>query len=312
MNTRLIQIRGYIMNNVNNTNSNSYEIITDSAANLTNKLVAEDDIKMIPLKYVICDEEFDSYIENNDDDTIIKDFYAKLRNKESVTTSCVNKTYCTEYLENILQQGKDFIYLAFSSGLSATYNIALSVIESLKEKYPERKMYVADTLAASFGQGLLVDYAAQKRKDGMSIDELYKWHEENKFHLCHWFTVDDLFFLKRGGRVSATTAIAGTLLGIKPVMHVDNDGHLINVDKTRGRKQSLIELVNRMEKTAINPKDQRVFIGHGDCYEEALFVRDLVKERFGVKDFEITYINPIIGAHSGPGTMALFFMGKER
>lgn len=288
-----------------------YEIITDSAANLTYELIKKYNIRSISMKYAVGVEEYDTNFDS-DDDKWIKDFYKSLRDKKQITTSCINSSVFEKLFTEVLESGKDFIYLAFSSGLSKTCHIAEEVISNLREKYPERKMYLVDTLAASFGEGLLVDYAARQREEGKTLDEVYEWQERNKLHLCHQFTVDDLFFLKRGGRVSAATAIAGTMLGIKPVLHVDNDGHLINVDKVRGRKQSLIALVDRMEKTAFTPKNQRVFIGHGDCLEDALFVKKLVHDRFGTNDFEITYINPIIGAHSGPGTLALFYLGTER
>ncbi len=288
-----------------------YEIITDSAANLTYSLIKKYDIKVIPMKYFIDTEEFDADM-TSDDDGWIKDFYRNLREKKQITTSCINEAEFEKMFTEVLENGRDLIYLAFSSGLSKTCSIAQDVAERLREKYPDRKIYVVDTLAASFGQGLLVDYAARQRAEGKTIDEVYNWQESKKLHLCHQFTVDDLFFLKRGGRISAATAIAGTMLGIKPVLHVDNEGHLINIAKVRGRRQSLNALVERMEKTAVNPKNQRVFIGHGDCIDDALYVKKLVHEKFGTTDFEITYINPIIGAHSGPGTLALFYVGTER
>ncbi len=289
----------------------NYEIVTDSAANLTYSLTKKYDIKVISMKYLMDSEEYDT-APISDDDAWLKEFYTNLRAKKQITTSCINAADFEKVFIEILENGRDFIYLAFSSGLSRTCSIAVDVIEQLKKRFPDRKMYVVDTLAASFGQGLLVDYAARQRAEGKTIEEVYNWQEENKFRLCHQFTVDDLFFLKRGGRISAATAIAGTMLGIKPILHVDNEGHLVNVDKVRGRKQSFIALVDRMEKNAVNPKKQRVFIGHGDCIEDALYVKKLVHDRFGTADFEITYINPIIGAHSGPGTLALFYLGTER
>lgn len=291
----------------------NYEIVTDAAANLTYELVHKYDIKIMNMKYYVGEEEYYGYVDT-EDDTQIKEFYAALRRKEAITTSCVNTVYCREFFEEILKQGKDLIYLAFSSGLSGTYNIALETFNQLREEYPERKLYIVDTLAASLGQGLLVDYAARQRRDGWTLEQVYEWQEQNKLHLAHWFTVDDLFFLKRGGRISGATAIAGTVLGIKPVLHTDDEGHLVNVTKVRGRKAALTELVNRMEATVIKPKQQHVFIVHGDCFEDMEFVKNLVMQRFDVKEKDIThnYVTPYIAAHSGPGTLALFFIGTGR
>lgn len=289
----------------------SYQIVTDSAANLPYRLVKKYKLRVLSFEYFIGEEKFETYVET-DDDKWQRDFYAALREKKKITTSCLNAAAIRECFTEILDAGQDLIYLAFSSGLTKTYEIAKGVVDELTEEYPDRKVYVVDTLAASFGQGLLVDYACRQQEEGKTIDEVRDWQEANKLHLCHQFTVDDLFFLKRGGRISTTTALAGTVLGIKPVLHVDNEGHLVNVDKARGRKQSLTELVNRMERTAINPKAQRVFIAHGDCFDDCKFVEKLVRDRFGVKDIELNFINPVIGAHSGPGTIALFYIGTER
>mgnify|MGYP005880787359 CR=1 FL=1 len=183
---------------------------------------------------------------------------------------------------------------------------------SLREKYPERKLFVVDTLCASMGEGLLVWHAGQLKKQGKTIEEVRDWAEENKLHLCHQFTVDDLHFLMRGGRISATTAAVGSMLKIKPVLHVNNEGKLVNIGKARGRKASLNTLVDRMEATAVNPGEQTVFISHGDSLEDAQYVARLVSERMGVKDIRINYVGPVIGAHSGPGTLALFYLGTER
>lgn len=289
----------------------SFVIITDSAANLTPEYVKKHNLIMVSLKYYIGENEYESFIENDSDD-YLKNFYSLLRLKESVTTSCINENVFTELFENILSEGYDFIYLAFSSKLSATCEIAANVAGKLKEKYPDRKLYVVDTKCASMGQGLIVDYALRQRDDGWTLNEIYNWQEEHKLNLSHWFTVDDLFFLKRGGRINTATAIAGTVLGIKPVLHVDDEGFLVNVTKARGRRQSLDMLVDKMEELAIDPGNQRVFIAHGDCIEDLKYVRKQVRERFGTKEIETTYINPIIGAHSGPGTLALFFYGKNR
>ncbi len=196
--------------------------------------------------------------------------------------------------------------------MSGTYNVAAMVAEDLREKYPERKIYTIDSLAASMGQGLLVYHAAEQRLAGKSIEEIRDWLLENRLRLCHWFTVDDLLYLKRGGRISAAAAAIGTILSVKPVMHVDDEGKLVPVSKVRGRKKSLVALVDEMEKTCTNPTEQMVFISHGDSMEDARYVENLVRERLNVKDVRINYVDPVIGAHSGPGTVALFFLGTRR
>ena len=185
-------------------------------------------------------------------------------------------------------------------------------MEELREKFPDRKIRTVDTLAASMGQGLLVYLAAKKRQEGMGLDELGDWVEENRLKLCHWFTVDDLMFLKRGGRVSGAAAVMGTMLGIKPVLHVDDEGHLIPMEKVRGRRASLDALVKHMQATAIRPAEQTVFISHGDCQADCDYVAQQLREKLGVKHIVTSCIGPVIGAHSGPGTVALFFVGEKR
>ncbi|MEG0596998.1 MAG: DegV family protein, partial [Oscillospiraceae bacterium] len=253
---------------------------------------------------------YQNHPDNRDMDP--KLFYELLRNEEMATTAAVNVADYTELLTPILQSGKDVLILVFSSGLSATYQSACLAAGELAEEFPDRKIMTVDTLAASLGEGLLVWHAAQLKNAGKSMEEVAQWVEENKLHLCHWFTVDDLHFLKRGGRVSAATAVLGTMLSIKPVMHVDNEGHLINMTKARGRKASMVALVDNMEKAAIDPANQMVFLSHGDCLEDAQKVADMVKERLGVKEVILNNVGPVIGAHSGPGTLALFFLGTER
>lgn len=239
-------------------------------------------------------------------------FYERLRSGDMATTSAVNVAQYTEALEPLLQAGQDVLILAFSSGLSTTYNSSLIAVKELQAKYPDRKLFTVDTLCASLGQGLLVWYAAQARARGGSIEEVRDWIEEHKLNLCHQFTVDDLYFLKRGGRISSATALVGSMLHIKPVLHVDNEGHLINTGKVRGRQAALKALVDRMEHTAIDSGSLTVFISHGDCLEDAQMVADMVKKRFGVQEVYINYVGPVIGAHSGPGTLALFYMGTDR
>ena len=235
-----------------------------------------------------------------------------LRDGIPATTSMVTVEDFLKSFDSVLQQGRDLLYIAFSSGLSGTYSSAELAAKELREKYPERKIMIVDSLAASMGEGLLVYNAVQQKKNGASIEQVYQWVLDNRDHLCHWFTVDDLKHLKRGGRISATTALVGSMLHIKPILHVDNAGHLIPVSKVRGRKRSLIGLVDRMEETCVHPEDQVIFISHGDALEDAQTVANLVQKRMHVRDIKINTIGPIIGAHSGPGTIALFFLGTKK
>ncbi len=287
-----------------------YVILTDSCCDLTEELVRELDVSYVALRFTIENRTYQNWLDGRD--LPFDQFYAKLRSGIMATTSAINPTDWVAAMEPILQAGKDILVIAFSSGLSSTYQAGTMAAAELSERYPDRKIYVVDSLCASSGEGLLVWYAANKKKEGASIEEVRDYLEEHKLHLSHWFTVEDLNFLKRGGRVSATTALVGTVLGIKPVLHVDDEGHLINVDKARGRKSSLNALVDRMEKTAIHPEGETVFICHGDCLAEAQYLAEQVKNRLHVAEVRIFETGPVIGSHSGPGTMALFFMGKQR
>ena len=287
-----------------------YVIITDSASDLPQALVDEMGVHVVPLTVNYRGGHFADYPDNRELDPA--EFYAGVRSGELPSTSAVSVGQWTDEMTPFLKAGKDILVLAFSSGLSTTYQSAVIAASDLAAEYPERKVLVADTLCASLGQGLLVWYAVQKKNAGEDILSVRDYVENNKLHLCHWFTVDDLIHLKRGGRVSAATALVGTLLGIKPVMHVDNEGHLINVGKARGRKASIQAMVDHMAQTAIAPAGQTIFISHGDCLDDAEYLADLCRQRFGLKDVVINYVGPVIGAHSGPGTLALFFMGTER
>ncbi|MGI5962869.1 MAG: DegV family protein [Lawsonibacter sp.] len=287
-----------------------FVILTDSSADLGADLVTQLDVQVLPLSFSIQGNTYYNYPDNHDMDP--HRFYNMLREGEVATTAAVNVAQYTEALEPFLQAGQDVLILAFSSGLSATFSSSAVAATELREKYPERKIYTVDTLCASLGQGLLVSLAAKERQKGKSIDEVRDWVVSHKLSICHQFTVDDLHFLKRGGRISATTAVVGSMLKIKPVLHVDNEGHLTSIGKARGRHASLKALVDRMEQTAIDPKDQVVFISHGDCLDDAQLVAQMVKDRFGVQHVYINYVGPVIGAHSGPGTLALFYVGVER
>jgi DegV family protein with EDD domain len=244
-------------------------------------------------------------------ESFMKDMYAGMRAGETASTAAVNPDGWASIMEPILAAGEDVLVMAFSSGLSTTYQSAVIAANDLQEKYPDRKINVVDTLCASLGQGLLVWYAAQKAKT-MTLEELTTWCEEHKLNLCHWFTVDDLMFLKRGGRVSAATALVGTMLQIKPVMHVDDEGHLVKVTTARGRKASINALAAKMGETALPGENDTVFICHGDCQEDADYLANRVKELYGVKDVLVYYTGAVIGSHSGPGTLALFYLGEHR
>lgn len=290
-----------------------FEIVTDSCCNLLEDMIDDFGIHVLPLTFMVDgeDEVYQSYLKGERTD--LKQFYTMMREGKVFKTSLPNLAESEALFRELLGSGRDVLYIAFSSGLSGTYQALSLMAAQLQEEFPERKIHVVDSLAASGGQGLLVWYAVQHARAGESIDQVRDWLEENKLHLAHWFTVDDLMFLFRGGRVSKTAAWAGTLLNIKPVLHVDDEGHLIPMEKVRGRKKSLNALIDHMEKSANKPiSDQMVFITHGDCIEDAEYVAAKIKERFGVKDVVINYVDPVIGAHSGPGTMALFFLADKR
>ena len=287
-----------------------FVLVTDSAADMSQEMVEETGVVVLPLSFTIQGKTYRDYPDNREMNLAL--FYDMLRAGEVATTSAVNVDQYTQALEPLLQSGKDVLILAFSSGLSGTYQASAIAVKELQEKYPERRLYTVDTLCASLGQGLLVWLAAQQQKKGGSIEEVRDWAEANKQSLCHQFTVDDLHFLKRGGRISATTAMVGSMLQIKPVLHVDNEGHLVSVGKARGRRASLKALVDKMEKTVTEDGRRMVFISHGDCRKDAALVGEMVKERLGVAEVRINHIGPVIGAHAGPGTVALFYLGTER
>lgn len=288
----------------------NYVVMTDSSADLTAALVEQLGLDVIPLSVNVGTQSFLNYPDEREISST--DFYEMLRKGANAQTSAVNVDTFLNAMSVHLKAGKDVLYLGFSSGLSSTYGASEVAAQELRETYPDRKIFTVDTLCASLGQGLLVYLTMQKVLSGATIEEAAAYAEENRLHLCHWFTVDDLFFLKRGGRVSAATALVGSALGIKPVLHVDNEGHLINVSKARGRKNSILALVDRMESSAIEPQKQTIFISHGDCLDDANFLAEELRKRFGISDITINFVGPVIGAHSGPGTLALFFLGTER
>ncbi len=287
-----------------------FVIITDSTSDLPVNIINELGILVIPMLFTIGETNYMHYHDERELES--HEFYERLRLGKKSTTTLINiKTYI-EYFEPIIKAGRDILYISFSSGLSGSYNSSLLATKELMEKYPKSKMICVDSKAASLGEGLLVYSAAMKKEEGFELEELNDWIINNRPHLCHWFTVSDLNHLKRGGRMTAMTAAIGTALDIKPILHVDDEGHLIPVDRVRGRKRSLRALFDHMLESCINPEEQIIFIGHGDSLNDAEFLEKIIRNKFKVKDVVISNIGPIIGTHSGPGTIALFFFGTEK
>ena len=287
-----------------------YVLMTDSSCDLPAALAEKMELIVLPLYVDVNGQKYTNYLDERE--ISFSEIYARLRTKCPAKTSAVNFNDFLEPMESMLRAGRDILYIGFSSGLSSTYDAGAMAAREMAERFPERKIYTVDSLCASMGQGLLVYLAWKQKQSGCSIEEVRDYVEDNKLHLCHWFTIDDLMFLKRGGRISGATAIVGSMLSIKPVMHVDNAGHLIKVGTARGRKASLRALADHAERLGVDLDKQAVFISNGDCLGDANFLADIMRERFGVKDIVINYVGPVIGAHSGPGTVALFFLGTER
>lgn len=288
----------------------SFKIVTDSCANLTDRQIEEYGIEIVSLKYRIGEKEFESYIKGEKNDCA--EAYKLLREKEMITTSLANRGDFDKIIPPILEGGEDVLLLSFSSGLSGTYQNAMLAAEDYRELYPERKIIVVDTLCAALGQGLAVHYAVKLKHEGKTIEEIANWLENNKLSICHIFTIDDLFFLKRGGRLSGTSAVFGTLLGIKPLLHMADDGKLYVTGKARGRAATLEHLISSVGEKGIDIENQDIFVVHGDCEKEATYIGDEIKRRYKVKNVVYNLLDPVIAAHSGPGTLAVFFIGKER
>ena len=288
----------------------SYSILAEVTTDLPQEYLTKHDIVPIPMNYTLDGKEYAGGVENS---VSLHLFYDKLRKGNLAKTSAVSPEQMRGIFEEELKQGKDVLYLGFSSGLTSGFQSAQLAWDDLKELYPEATILCVDTLCASLGHGLLVDHVARKREEGFTIEEAAQYAEAIRLHVCHYFTVDDLNHLYRGGRVSKTAAIFGTMRGIKPVMHVDDAGHLIPHGKVRGRRQSLDSLVASMgEKLTEEYKNPYVFISHGDCEPDAKYVAEQVKAKYGLKCEVMNPIGAIIGTHSGPGTVALFFLGKDR
>ena len=283
-----------------------YVLITDSACDILPEKLQEWKVELIRLPYLFTDDGKELL----DNDQPMKEFYNEMRGGRVAKTSGVNENTFVTVFTAFLEEGKDILYLAFSSGLSVTCENGKKVAAQLAEKYPDRTIRVVDSLCASAGQGLFVYLAAQNRDRGMDVNENADAMENDKLHICHWFTVEDLKYLKRGGRVSAATALLGTALNVKPVLHVDNEGHLIKMTQVHGRKKSIRRMAEMLGETIL--EDTPVFISHGDCLEDAELLAKILKEEYGRETNLITGIGSVIGAHSGPGTLALFFRGRER
>lgn len=284
-------------------------IVTDSCSDLPREYVKKRNLPVLSFVFNLMGQE---RMDDLGQTLSSSDFYNAVRGGEMPTTSQVNiQTYIDFFREHI-KKDKTLIYMCFSSGLSGSYNNALLAKQTLLEEFPNAIITIIDTRCASMGQGLLVHYALDLRDKGFGHDEIVEWIENNKLRLAHWFTVDDLEHLKRGGRISGTAAFIGSVLNIKPVLHVDNEGKLIPITKVKGRKKSIKTLLEKMQETAINPAEQTVFISHGDSLEDAKYLAQMIQEHIGVKDIIINSIGPVIGAHSGPGTIALFFIATHR
>lgn len=286
-----------------------FKIITNTTADLPLDYIKANNLGLMVFNYTINNE---TYTKGHELDW--KEFYAMMRDGHMPTTSQINPEECKEYFEEYLKESDQLLYICFSTGMSGTYNNACLAAEMVMEEHPGCKIMVVDSKCASLGEGLLVHKAVQLKNAGKSMEETAAWVEENLLHLVHIVTVDDLNHLYRGGRISKTTAVVGSMVGIKPIIHVDNEGRLVSIGKARGRKKSLSSLVDYMEEKIGQYREDNdiVFISHGDALEDAEFVRDEIKERFGIENFIINNIGPTIGSHAGPGTIALFFMGESR
>ena len=287
-----------------------YVIMTDSCCDLPADMAAELELEVLPLRLELGGRSYRNLLDGSE--IGFQEFYSQVRGGAMPVTSAVNVGEFDAVMRPIAESGRDILCLCFSSALSTTYQSAVIAARELEEAFPERKVRVGDSLCASMGQGLFVWLCAQEKRKGKTLEEVLDFAEGAKGNICHWFTVDDLNHLKRGGRVSAAAALFGTMLSVKPVLHVDGQGRLIPMEKCRGRKASLLALVDHMEKTAVDPERYPVFISHGDCREEAEFVAAEARRRLGVREAYINYVGPVIGSHTGAGVMTLFFVGRER
>lgn len=284
-----------------------YMIYTDSSCDISPSLLAEWGVGSESLSFHFTDDG----AEHLDTDVPAAEFYAGMRAGRQAKTAAVNVDAFKTGFERVLQQGFDLLYLGFSSGLSSTFNSGRLAMEELQAKYPERQMIAVDTLSASAGFGLLVYLAVQKKNNGASLEETAQFIRDTRLHLCHWFTVDDLRYLRAGGRISSAAALLGSVLSIKPVLHMDNEGHLINVSKVRGRRAAIRALAAKVQELSSDP-DAPIFISHGDCLDDAETLKAILETEQHRHVDRIADVGPVIGAHSGPGTLSVFFLGRER
>lgn len=287
----------------------TFKIITDSTCDLPKDYYKEHDLGVVYLSCLL-----DGVTYNHKNELDVFEFYKKMRNGSMPTTSQVNPEEAKEEMMKYVKEGREILYIAFSSGLSGSYQSAKIAADEILEDNPDAKIVVLDSLCASLGEGLMVHKAVQMRDAGCSFAETVDYLQKHALNMMHIVTVDDLNHLYRGGRVSKATAIVGTAIGIKPILHVNNEGKLINIAKIRGRKKSLLTLVDMMEERIGSFKDKNdiIFISHGDCEKDAQIVADEIKKRFGYDSFLLNHIGPVIGSHAGPGTVALFFWGEVR
>ena len=287
-----------------------YVIMTDSCCDLTDQMARDLELEVLPLTMHMDGQDYPNDLAG----TAIsnQEFYKRIRAGKLATTSAVNVGQFQDAMRRVLESGRDIVCVCFSSALSTTYQSAVIAAEDLRAEFPEAEIHVVDSLSASLGQGLLLYLAVEQKRKGLTAAELAKWVEDNRLTVCHWFTVDDLNFLKRGGRVSATTALLGTMLSIKPIMHTSDEGKLVPVSKARGRKAAIAALLDKIETLGIHPEKQTMFICHADCEEDAKAVAKTIQDRFGTPTVHINYIGPVIGSHTGPNTMGIFFVGTQR
>ena len=287
-----------------------YVIMTDSCCDLTDQMARDLELEVLPLTMHMDGQDYPNDLAG----TAIsnQEFYKRIRAGKLATTSAVNVGQFQDAMRRVLESGRDIVCVCFSSALSTTYQSAVIAAEDLRAEFPEAEIHVVDSLSASLGQGLLLYLAVEQKRKGLTAAELAKWVEDNRLTVCHWFTVDDLNFLKRGGRVSATTALLGTMLSIKPIMHTSDEGKLVPVSKARGRKAAIAALLDKIEALGIHPERQTMFICHADCEEDAKAVAQTIRDRFGTPTVHINYIGPVIGSHTGPNTMGIFFVGTQR
>ena len=283
-----------------------FVITADSTVDLPKAFLEEKQVPVVSLSYII-----DGATYKDGEGLTSKEFYDKIREGAMPTTSQVNPEQARDLFEPILKGGTDILHIAFTSGLSGTYNSCRIAAEELSEEYPDRKIVVVDSLCAASGGGMLLYKAIELKEQGKSFDEIVTWVEENKLHVCHDVTVDDLFHLHRGGRVSKASAVVGTIVKIKPIIHVNDEGKLIVIGKERGRKKALQTLVERMEEKSQGFENDIVMITHGDALEDAEYVKGLIQDKFGITNIMINPLGTVIGSHTGPGVIALFYMGNR-